>query len=391
MIARILIPLLLVILLSDWYIDRRILRRFCRGLWWQRLLWWMPSILLCGSALALGLSRRFAPEDAWLLNSFLFLVGFWVMPKLVFVVCSLLGWGHCVYHHTKTNWGNLVGLLGALVVMGMTVYGSTWGFNRYTVRNEVFESKDLPQAFDGYRIVHLSDAHVGTWGNDTDGLLKQMVDDINALKPDAIVFTGDLQNVEPKEIYPFKLLLGSLKAKDGVFSVLGNHDYAYYARHASEAQQAANEQEIVDLERAMGWNVLMNAHHVVRRGSDSIVIAGMENQGRPPFPEKGNIRQTMSGVGQQAFTVMLQHDPSAWRTVILPQSNAQLTLSGHTHAMQFSVFGLSPAALLYKEWGGMYREGNRAINVSVGMGGFIPFRIGATNEIVVITLHRAAH
>ena len=218
-----------------------------------------------------------------------------------------------------------------------------------------------------------------------------MVDDINALKPDAIVFTGDLQNVEPKEIYPFKLLLGSLKAKDGVFSVLGNHDYAYYARHASEAQQAANEQEIVDLERAMGWNVLMNAHHVVRRGSDSIVIAGMENQGRPPFPEKGNIRQTMSGVGQQAFTVMLQHDPSAWRTVILPQSNAQLTLSGHTHAMQFSVFGLSPAALLYKEWGGMYHEGNRAINVSVGMGGFIPFRIGATNEIVVITLHREAH
>ena len=391
MIARILIPLLLVILLSDWYIDRRILRRFCRCLWWQRLLWWMPSILLCGCALALGLSRRFAPEDAWLLNSFLFLVGFWVMPKLVFVVCSLLGWGHCVYHHTKTNWGNLVGLLGALVVMGMTVYGSTWGFNRYTVRNEVFESKDLPQAFDGYRIVHLSDAHVGTWGNDTGGLLKQMVDDINALKPDAIVFTGDLQNVEPKEIYPFKLLLGSLKAKDGVFSVLGNHDYAYYARHASEAQQAANEQEIVDLERAMGWNVLMNAHHVVRRGSDSIVIAGMENQGRPPFPEKGNIRQTMSGVGQQAFTVMLQHDPSAWRTVILPQSNAQLTLSGHTHAMQFSVFGLSPAALLYKEWGGMYHEGNRAINVSVGMGGFIPFRIGATNEIVVITLHREAH
>ena len=391
MIARILIPLLLVILLSDWYIDRRILRRFCRCLWWQRLLWWMPSILLCGCALALGLSRRFAPEDAWLLNSFLFLVGFWVMPKLVFVVCSLLGWGHCVYHHTKTNWGNLVGLLGALVVMGMTVYGSTWGFNRYTVRNEVFESKDLPQAFDGYRIVHLSDAHVGTWVNDTDGLLKQMVDDINALKPDAIVFTGDLQNVEPKEIYPFKLLLGSLKAKDGVFSVLGNHDYAYYARHASEAQQAANEQEIVDLERAMGWNVLMNAHHVVRRGSDSIVIAGMENQGRPPFPEKGNIRQTMSGVGQQAFTVMLQHDPSAWRTVILPQSNAQLTLSGHTHAMQFSVFGLSPAALLYKEWGGMYHEGNRAINVSVGMGGFIPFRIGATNEIVVITLHREAH
>ena len=391
MIARILIPLLLVILLSDWYIDRRMLRRHTRYLWWQRLLWWMPSVLMCGCALALGLSKRFAPEAISLLNWFLFLVGFVVMPKLVFVVCSLLGWGHCVYHHTKTNWGNLAGLLGALVVMGMTVYGSVWGFNQYTVRNEVFVSEDLPQAFDGYRIVHISDAHVGTMVNDTDGLLKKMVAEINALQPDAIVFTGDLQNVEPKEIYPFMTLLGSLKAKDGVFSVLGNHDYAYYARHADDAQKAANEKEIVALERKMGWNVLMNAHHVVRRGNDSIVIAGMENQGRPPFPEKGNIRQTMHGVGKGVFTVMAQHDPSAWRTVILPQSDAQLTLSGHTHAMQFSMLGWSPAALLYDEWGGMYREGKRAINVSVGMGGFIPFRIGATNEIVVITLHRAAH
>ena len=112
----------------------------------------------------------------------------------------------------------------------------------------------------------------------------------------------------------------------------------------------------------------------------------MENDGRPPFPQRGDIRKTLAGVGDSAFVVMLQHDPTSWRRTILPKSGAQLTLSGHTHAMQFSVFGWSPASLVYNEWGGMYSEGDRALNVSVGLGGFIPFRFGATGEVVVVTL-----
>lgn len=179
--------------------------------------------------------------------------------------------------------------------------------------------------------------------------------------------------------------LEQVKAKDGVYSVLGNHDYSGYI-NASSATKVANERELISLQRQIGWDLLMNEHRVIRRGVDSIVVAGMENDGRPPFPSKGDIAKTLAGVADGAFIVMLEHDPSSWRRTILPKSKAQLTLSGHTHAGQLKVFGWSPAAFSYSEWDGMYEEGGRAINVSAGMGGFIPFRLGASNEIVVITL-----
>lgn len=385
MIARILIPVLLIIILSDLYIDRRLLRRRTRYLWWQRLLWWLPGILMCVYSLLVALSRDFAPSSMTVLNIYLLLLGVVVLPKFVFALCSLLGWGHCRFHHTKNNWGNLVGLLLGVVIIFIVVYGSTFGFRKLVVRHVVYRSPDLPEAFNGYKIVQFSDAHVGTYGDGGTALLAKFVDSINAQKPDVILFTGDIQNMQPKELYPVMPILSGLKAKDGVFSVLGNHDYSDYIK-ADDAVKVANERELVSRERQFGWNLLLNENKVIRRGNDSIVIAGMENDGRPPFPQKGDLKKTLAGVGKSAFVIMLEHDPTAWRRKILPESNAQLTLSGHTHAMQFSIFGFSPASFVYDEWGGMYYEGQRALNVSVGMGGFIPFRFGASNEIVVITL-----
>ena len=147
-----------------------------------------------------------------------------------------------------------------------------------------------------------------------------------------------------------------------------------------------NEAMMCQKQHAMGWHLLLNEHAVVRRGQDSMVVAGMENESRKEEQTRGDIRKTMEGVRPGAFTVMLQHDPTAWERTILPQSEAQLTLSGHTHGGQFRFFGWSPAALSYKEWGGFYQENKRAINVSTGLGGFVPFRFGVTPEIVVITL-----
>lgn len=385
MITRILIPVLLVIILSDFYIDRRFLRRRTRYLWWQRLLWWLPGIFMCAYTVFLAMSRNFAPGNIDVLNVYLLLLGVIVLPKFVFALCSLLGWGHCRFHHTRNNWGNLAGFILGIAVIVIVVYGSTFGFRKLVVRHVVYKSADLPDAFNGYKIVQFSDAHVGTYGSGNQDLLARFVDSINAQKPDLILFTGDLQNMEPKELYPVMPVLGSLKAGDGVFSVLGNHDYSDYIK-ADETVKVANERELISRERQLGWTLLLNENRAIRRGNDSIVIAGMENDGRPPFPQKGDLKKTLAGVDSSAFVIMLEHDPTAWRRKILPESNAQLTLSGHTHAMQFSIFGFSPASLIYDEWGGMYYEGERAINVSVGMGGFIPFRFGASNEIVVITL-----
>ena len=288
----------------------------------------------------------------------------------------------------KANYGNLVGIVIVLLNWYVLFYGSFVGFDQITVREVTYESAELPEAFDGYRIVQFSDAHVGTYIGGREHLLQAVVDTINAQNPDVVVFAGDLQNREPQEILPFIEVLGDIKAKDGVFSVIGNHDYADYIE-ATPTQKIQNEKETRDMEIKMGWQLLVNEHKVVRRGADSIVIAGLDNDGDgKKFPQRGDVRKALEGVTDSAFVVMAEHDPTCWRRKILPESRAQLTLSGHTHAMQFMIGNWSPASFVYKEWGGLFSEGDRALSVSTGIGGFIPFRFGVPGEIVVVTLRR---
>ena len=313
--------------------------------------------------------------------SFLFFVvmGFIVVPFLSYFLCSKL---------LNRRYGRRVGLGLACVIIGLVIYGMTFGFSQLQVRQIEFASKDLPEAFDGYRIVQFSDAHVDTFEGWLDEMLPRIVDSINAQKADMIVFTGDLQNLRPDELAPKVPQLRQLHAPDGVYSILGNHDYATYL-DCDEATKKQNDLKTQQLERQMGWTLLMNEHRIIRRGSDSIVIAGMENWGvQKRMPRNGDVGKTMKGVSPKSFTVMLQHDPNAWRAKILPECNAQLTLSGHTHGGQFSLFGWTPANFTYSECFGTYYEGDRAICVSSGLGGIIPFRLGQPGEIVVITLKK---
>ena len=151
-------------------------------------------------------------------------------------------------------------------------------------------------------------------------------------------------------------------------------------------QRRHNEQLTREFHANVGWQLLLNDHRIIRRGSDSIVIAGEENDGLPPFPSKADLKRTLRGVSPRSFVVMLQHDPSAWRRSILPGSNVQLTLSGHTHGGQMSLFGLRPTSLLGREDDGLYQESGRALFVSTGLGGFVPFRFNMDPEVVEITL-----
>ena len=201
-----------------------------------------------------------------------------------------------------------------------------------------------------------------------------------------IIFAGDMQNIQPQELYPHIDVLSTLKAKDGIYSVLGNHDYAEYIG-CDEAIKAANCKETISLERQMGWHVLLNEHCTIERGKDHIILAGMENDGDgKKFPQKGDIEKTLENVAEHDFILMLEHDPSAWRRKIVKDGRSQLTLSGHTHKMQFSLFGWCPLSLTGKEFNGWYHEGNQQLFVTAGLGGLIPFRFGATGEIVVLTL-----
>lgn len=387
MIARIIFPIILAIVLPEIYFDIYYLRRRYKYGFWRRLLWLLPGILMLVYSIALATIKNFVPDDLKLLNMYLALVGLFVGPKAVFALFSFLGRLWCKITHSRHNWGNLIGVFASLFGVYVFVYGYTAGFHKLDVNHVNLEFADLPDAFDGYRIVHFSDAHVGTFTGKRKKILLRAVDSINAQHADAIVFTGDIQNIQPSELYPLQGILSSLKAKDGIYSILGNHDYSTYIK-ADSTVKVSNEQEIISLERQFGWDLLLNEHRSIHRGKDSLVIAGEENGGVAPHPDKADLRKTLSTVSDGAFVVMLQHDPSAWRQSILPESTAQLTLSGHTHGGQLSIFGFRPTMLMMGEDKGLYEQSGRYLYVNAGLGGVVPFRFGMPSEITVITLHK---
>ena len=218
--------------------------------------------------------------------------------------------------------------------------------------------------------------------------LQVVVDTLNAQQADMIAFVGDLQNMHPDELLPAMPILGRLEAKDGVLSVLGNHDYNDYLR-ADSVTGRRNELLMCDRQRQMGWRLLLDENVVIRRQSDSIFVAGMQNDGKNTTTYCANVDKAMSGVPAEAFSIMLEHDPTSWQRTILPSTTANLTMSGHTHGGQIRIAGLSPAAIEYKEYDGMYFEkSGRALFVTTGIGGFVPFRLGVKPEVVVITLHK---
>ena len=374
MIAKSLIFFLLLTILPDVYLWYRYFRK---RRWWQQLLWFLPLFILMVATVLLARDRDFVPDVMTWLNVYLLAFALTVVPKTTFSLCSLCG---------RKGW--IVGLFTIPVVWYVVLVGSFVDNKKFEVRHVELSFDDLPEAFDDYRIVQFSDIHVGSIDS---LLLCRAIDSINAQQADLVVFTGDIQNKQPSEIHRFQDTLSAIRAHDGVISVMGNHDYPIYV-DVSPEQKYINEQMTIGIQQDMGWNLLVNGHHTIRRDSAAIVIGGMDNDGAGRLPQRGNINTTLWGVDRQAFIVMLEHDPSSWRRKIL---HAQLTLSGHTHGMQFSLFGWSPLRLFKRECDGLYQVGNRYLYVSKGIGGVVPFRFGAIPEIVVITLkcsslHRSA-
>lgn len=387
MIARIIIPILLAIVLPDIYIDMHYWRHHKGYTWWHRLLWWLPSVLMVAYSIAIASTRNFVPDEMMFINVYMMLVGLVVMPKMLFALCSGIGYLVCKYTHRRRNYGNFIWLPFAAGAIYIIMYGFIVGFGKLEVKHLDLYFDDLPEAFDGYRIVHFSDAHVGSFQYDKKSILQRDIDSINAQKADMVVFTGDIQNMQPDELLPVMPLLSKVKAKDGVYSVLGNHDYSIYI-DATEDVKKANIKATVDREQQMGWTVLRNDNRVIRRNADSLVIAGEENGGRKPSPKLADLEKSLHGVGKGAFIVMLQHDPNVWQEKIVPDGRVQLTLSGHTHAGQVSVFGLRFTQLTAHNDYGLYNQDRQQLYVTSGLGGVVAMRFGATAEIAVITLHK---
>lgn len=306
----------------------------------------------------------------------------WGIIALLTVVIAFVVW------RIRRHWLRLVFVLTLLFCWYVFLWGAYVGIGRLEVKHVDLTFSDLPEAFDGYKIVQFSDVHLSTYDGRRSDILRRAVDSILAQHADAIVFTGDLQNKEPSEIKRHEAQLSRIKAPDGVFSVLGNHDYTMYTNLTNPIDIGRNQGNTEGFQMDMGWTLLKNERRIIRRDSARIVIAGMENDGEGRFPQLGNINSTLYGISRDDFVIMLEHDPTSWRRRILPHSHTQLTLSGHTHGGQFNMLGLTPAMFLYREYQGIYHIGERTLYVSKGLGGIAPFRFGASPEIVVFTLHK---
>ncbi len=371
--------LLLVALLTDGYIWFNFLRG--GALLWSAL-HWLPTAAL---VLAIALAASGVAQDG-AFRAIVLLVVCAVLPKLVFTLVSLLGRLAGLLCHGAAPVADVAGAAVALVVLGCAIYGSVAGWRRLVVRPVDVATPSLPAAFNGYRIVHISDLHLGTYASAPEAV-DRIVDTINSLHADLVVFTGDIVNGYPDELMPFLGRLSQIKARDGVVSVLGNHDYCMYHSYAPGDSPEKAVRRLIEAERRMGWQLLLNQHITLHRGADSIAVVGVENSSRPPFPDRGDLPKA---IGQHPcpYSIVLTHDPSHWRRAVLPATSSQLTLSGHTHAMQLKIGSFSPSQWIYPEWGGVYREGSRYLNVNTGTGGNVPFRFGAWPEIALITLHQ---
>ena len=376
----IILTAVVALILPDIYISAI----FIRGTLW-RLLWWMPTAAaLAATAAFLG---GFNPQ--WIIRLLFFLLLCVALPKLIFCIFSAVGHAAAMAPALAgmRRAADIAGAVLAAAVAAVFVCGFTFGWKHLAVHRTTLRFADLPAAFDGYRIVHFSDLHVGSFGSDT-RFVRRLVERINREEPDAVAFTGDIVNSSYEELAPFGSLLSQIRARDGVYSVIGNHDYSEYNRWPTRDGAARSLAEIERAERFYGWHLLMNESRVVRRGGDSIAFVGVESTGRPPFPSRGDLPGAVAALPDGVFKVLLSHDPSHWRAEVLPGSDVDLMLAGHTHAMQFRLWGFSPSAWTYDEWGGAYDEGGRKLYVSTGAGGTAPFRFGAWPCIDVITLKR---
>ena len=368
--------------LPDWYIYRHYISRLKH--FWLRRLYWLPSILLLIGMVLIFISFEPRPEAMNRLSLFLITFLCFNVPKAIFSLATLLfkGLANKIHHHFYESY---IGLGIALFSMAYLVFGATEGKQHFQVKRITIESKDIPPSFDGYQIVQLSDIHIGSWGTNTLPM-KKAVDIINYLQPDLIVFTGDLVNNLSCELDAFIPIFQQLKAKDGIYSVLGNHDYSTYIQWEHPQQQEEELCKLKEKQAQMGWTLLNNQHVILHHQNDSIALIGVENSSRPPFPDHARLSEAMKGT-EGMFQILLSHDPSHWRREVLPQTDIHLTLSGHTHAMQTKILGFTPAQFVYPENDGLYQEGSQMLYVNIGLGHLLyPMRLGAWPEITFLTL-----
>ncbi|WP_040249886.1 metallophosphoesterase [Psychroserpens mesophilus] len=300
------------------------------------------------------------------------------------------------YMPSRRKFISTIALGLAAIPFASLLYGMYKGKYRFRVLDYVLHFEDLPEAFDGYKITQISDIHSGSFDNRKK--IEYGVNLINQQQSDVIMFTGDMVNNKSSEMLPWADLFSELKAKDGVYSVLGNHDYGDYIDWPSPDAKAQNLADLIQLQKTMGYDVLLNESRFIERDGQRIAIVGVENWGKGGFKKAGDLKKAANQVNAEDFKILMSHDPSHWEAeVVNDDYHYHLTLSGHTHGMQFGIeipgwIKWSPVKWRYKQWAGIYEELGQYINVNRGFGylGY-PGRVGIWPEVTVITLKKGSN
>ena len=273
------------------------------------------------------------------------------------------------------------------------LYGMFRGKYNFKVLTYELEYDDLPEAFEGFKITQISDIHSGSFDNAKK--VQYGVDLVNAQGSDVVFFTGDLVNNKADEILPWIETFKKINAKHGVYSVLGNHDYGDYMRWESPEAKKKNMQDLEKAQKQMGWDLLLNQSRFIEKDGQRIAVIGVENWGSG-FKQVGDLNKALADVSEKDFKILMSHDPSHWEAEVLPHPfKIHLTLSGHTHGMQFGIeipgwIKWSPVKWRYKQWAGVYQESDQRLNVNRGFGYLAyPGRVGIWPEVTVITLTKS--
>lgn len=402
-----------VLLLIDTYIYRGIVaslpKSFLHLKGTIRLIYWSVPVIVFFWLIYLFSQGAFSDNQ---FPRFMYLVGFimlFYLPKLLFAGFQLISdlfqismwlWTKISSESQGSGLGISrsrfllqIGVLASAIPFFGVAHGVIWGrFNFRVIRHKLTFS-NFPKVFNGFRVLQISDAHLGSFIG-SEEKIKGAVELINEQEADIVVFTGDIVNSFPSELKTFVDVFAGIKAKEGKYAILGNHDYGFHGPRPENHNPNSNIKELQSAYKQMGFQLLMNENVTFSKGGEQFSLLGVENWGRPPFPQFGDIEKAKQGTENSKFTILLSHDPSHWEEEIRTKTAIDLTLSGHTHGMQFGIkvgnWQWSPVSMKYKRWGGLYQEGKQYLHVNRGFGVLaFPGRIGMDPELTVIDFYNS--
>ena len=377
---------------------------------WLQILYWVITVLIIGNFVFqfYGFSRRngFSHTHSYAIGLFIailvpkimLLLGMFIedifrVPQAIYRYFTVGEAAKGNYFASRRQFISKVALGLAAIPLASIIYGIYKGKYNFKVLKYTLHFEDLPEAFDGYKLTQISDIHSGSFDNMDK--VKYAIDLVNEQASDVILFTGDMVNNKAEELVPYKDVFNKLKANDGLYSILGNHDYGDYAHWDSEEAKHQNLEELKALQKEIGFNLLLNESKYLEKDGARIALVGVENWGTGGFKTAGDLHKAAEKIDKNDFKILMSHDPSHWEQKVIDDDyHYHLTLSGHTHGMQFGIeipgwFKWSPAKWRYKYWAGIYQEMGQYINVNRGFGYLaFPGRIGIWPEITVIELKK---